>query len=69
MKLTPKNPLQAKSCSLVAITIALAAMAASNAVGADVRVFNNRVSGVPMANPVAISASVLSPEFAAGLLD
>ena len=68
MKVNLKNPLQAKACSLVAITIALATMAASNAVAADVRVFNNRVSCVPLANPEAISDNILSPEFTAGLV-
>jgi len=37
MKLSLKNPLQAKSCSIVAITIALGAMAASNAAADNVR--------------------------------
>ena len=40
MKLTLKNLLQAKSCSFVAATIALATMAASNAAADNVRVFN-----------------------------
>jgi hypothetical protein len=69
MKLNLKNPLQAKSCSLLAGIIALAAMAASNAAADHVRVFNEKVSGVPAANPVAISPNVLSPEFTAGLVD
>jgi hypothetical protein len=69
MKLNLKNPLQAKSCSLLAAIIALAAMAASNAAADHVRVFNEKVSGVPAANPVAISPNVLSPEFTAGLVD
>jgi hypothetical protein len=69
MKLTLKNLLQAKSCSLVAITIALVTMAASTAAADHVRVFNEKVSGVPAANPVAISPNVLSPEFTAGLVD
>src|SRR5262245_46942232 len=68
MELTLKNPLQAKSCSLVATTIALVTMAALNAAGADVRAFNNRVSGVPAANPEVISDNILSPEFTAGLV-
>lgn len=68
MKLTLKNLLQAKSCSLVAVSIALATMAASNAAADDVRVFNKKVSGVPEANPVVISPNVFSPEFAAGLV-
>ena len=50
MKLTCKNSLQAKSCSLVAASIALAAMAVSNADADNVRVFNKTVTGVPAAN-------------------
>src|SRR6476620_7975706 len=69
MKLTIKNLLQAKSCSLVATNIALATIAASNAAADHVRVFNEKVSGVPAANPVAISPNVLSPEFTAGLVE
>jgi hypothetical protein len=68
MKLTRKNSLQAKSCSLVAVSIALTAMAVSNAAADDVRVFNKRVSGVPAANPEIITDNVLSPEFAPGLV-
>jgi hypothetical protein len=68
MKLTPKNPLQARACVLVAISFALVAMAASNAAAGDVRVFDEKVSGVPAANPVVISNNVLSPEFTAGLV-
>jgi Bacterial protein of unknown function (DUF839) len=69
MKLTLKNPLQAKSCLLAAVSIALGAMAASNAAADHVRVFNEKVSGVPAANPVAISPNVLSPEFTADLVE
>jgi hypothetical protein len=69
MKLTLKNPLQAKSCSFVAIIIALVTMAASKAAADNhVRVFNEKVSGVPAANPVVISPNILSPEFTAGLV-
>ena len=68
MKLSLKNPLQAKACSFVVTTIALAAMAASNAAADNVRVFNKTVSGVPAANPVMLSDSVLSPEFGSGLV-
>ena len=68
MKFTRKNSLQAKSCSLVVTTIALAAMAASNAAADNVRVFNKIVSGVPEANPEVITDNVLSPEFAPGLV-
>jgi hypothetical protein len=70
MKLSLKNRLQAKSCSLVATTtIALATMAASNSAAEQLRVFNEKVSGVPAANPVAISPNVLSPEFTAELVN
>jgi hypothetical protein len=69
MKLTHKHPLQAKACSLAAVTLALVTMAASNAAADHVRVFNEKVSGVPAANPVAISPNVLSPEFTAGLVE
>jgi hypothetical protein len=68
MKLNLRNPLQAKFCSLVAASIALAAMAVSNAAADNVRVFNKTVSGVPAANPVMLSDSVLSPEFGSGLV-
>src|SRR6266550_4333042 len=68
MKLTVKNLLQAKSCSLVAATIALVAMVASNAAADHVRVFNEKVSGVPAANPVVVSDNVFSPEFTPGLV-
>jgi hypothetical protein len=66
MKLTLKYPLQAKACALVAI--AVVTMAASAAAAEHVRVFNEKMSGVPAANPVAVSPNVLSPEFTAGLL-
>src|SRR5438552_14972013 len=69
MKFTRKNSLQAKSCSLVVTTIAFAVMAASNAAADQLRVFNERVSDVPAANPVAISPNVWSPEFIAGLVN
>ena len=68
MKLTRKNSLQAKSCSLIAASIALAAMGVSNAAADNVRVFNKIVSGVPGANPEIITDNVLSPEFAPGLV-
>src|SRR5438477_9431627 len=69
MKPTLKNLLQAKSCVFVAIIIALVTVAASNAAADDlVRVFNEKVSGVPAANPVVISNNVLSPEFTDGLV-
>src|SRR4030095_13002073 len=69
MKLTRKHSLQAKACSLAAVTLALVTMTASNAAADHVRVFNEKVSGVPAANPVAISPNVLSPEFTAGLVE
>jgi hypothetical protein len=68
MKLTHKYPLQTKACSFAAVTLALATLAASNAAGGNVRVFNKTVSGVPAANPVMISDSVFSPEFGPGLV-
>jgi hypothetical protein len=66
MKLTVKNLLQAKSCSLVAVL--LVTMAASDAAADHVRVFNEKVGGVPAANPVAIADNVYSPEFAPALV-
>jgi hypothetical protein len=68
MKLTPKNPLQAKACTLIATSMALATMVASTAAADQVRVFNERVSGVPSANPVQIADNIYSPEFAPELL-
>jgi Bacterial protein of unknown function (DUF839) len=68
MNLTSKTPLQAKTCLLVVASIALATMAASKAAADQLRVFNERVSGVPAANPVAISDNVYSPEFTPGLV-
>lgn len=68
MKLTSKTSLQAKTCLLVVISIALATMATSKAAADQLRVFNERVSGVPAANPVAIADNVYSPEFTPGLV-
>src|SRR6266704_6076154 len=68
MKLTVKNLLQAKSCSVVAVAVALVTLAASNAAADNVRVFNEKVSGVPAANPVVVSDNIFSPEFAPGLV-
>ena len=68
MKITRKHPLQAKACSLAAVTLALVTVSASNAAADHVRVFNEKVSGVAAANPVAISPNVLSPEFTAGVI-
>jgi hypothetical protein len=65
---TSKTPLQAKACALVAVSIALATMAASTAAADHVKVFNERVSGVPSANPVMIADNVISPEFAPALV-
>ena len=43
-------------------------MAASNAAADHIKVFNENVSGVPSANPVAVGDNVYSPEFAPGLV-
>lgn len=66
MKIALNNSLQAKACALVAT--ALVTVAASTAAADHVRVFNEKVSGVPAANPVVISNNVLSPEFTDGLV-
>jgi hypothetical protein len=68
MKLTRKNPLQARACALAAISIALVTMAASKVAADDMRVFDKKVTGVPAANPEVITDNVLSPEFAPGLV-
>ena len=68
MKLTFKNPLRAKTCTVAAISLALVTVAASKATADNVRVFNEKVSGVPAANPEAITDNVLSPEFSPGLI-
>jgi hypothetical protein len=68
MKPSLNKPQQIKSCSLLAITIAVVAMGASNAAADNVRVFNKILSGVPSANPVMVSDSVFSPEFGPGLV-
>src|SRR5215467_1095875 len=68
MKLASKTPKQAKACALIATSIALATMAASTAAADNLKVFNERVSGVPAANPVAIADNVYSPEFTPGLV-
>src|SRR5215467_403723 len=65
MKLTLKNPLQTKTCALIAI--ALTTIAASKAADQPM-VFNEKVSGVPAANPEAIADNVYSPEFAPSLV-
>jgi hypothetical protein len=43
-------------------------MAASTAAADQLRVFNERVTGMPAANPVAIANNVYSPEFASALI-
>ena len=68
MKLTVKNLLHAKSSSLVAVAVALATMAASQAAAERVTVFDKIVSGVPAANPVVVTDNVFSPEFTPGLV-
>jgi hypothetical protein len=68
MKLTLKNSLHAKACRLLPISIALATMAASTAVADQVKVFNEKVSGVPAANTELITDNVFSPEFTPGLV-
>src|SRR5262249_50208279 len=68
MKLNLRNPLQAKSCSLIASTIAFATVTASTFAADQVKVFNQRVSGVPVANLEVITDNVFSPEFAPGLV-
>ena len=68
MKLIRKNPFQAKACALAITSIALLTVAASNAAAENVKVFNERVSGVPSGNPEIITDNVLSPEFAPGLI-
>src|SRR5258705_10566452 len=68
MILTSKTRLQARACALVAAFMALATMAASTAIADNLKVFSERVSGMPAANPVAISDNVYSPEFAPALV-
>ena len=68
MKLTVKNLLHAKSCSLVAVAVALVTMAASQAAAERVTVFDKIVSGVPVANPVVVTDNIFSPEFTPGLV-
>jgi hypothetical protein len=71
MNLTPNNPLQAKACVLATMSIVLATMAASTAAAADVRMFDEKVSGVPAANccPNTPSDNIYSPEFVPGLIE
>src|SRR5262245_33917487 len=68
MKLSLKTPLQAKACSLVATTIALVTMGVSTVAADQVRVFNERVSGVSAASPEIIADNVISPEFTPALV-
>jgi len=68
MKLTIKNLLHAKFCSLIACSVALVTMAASEAAAQQVRVFDKVVSGVLTSNPVVITDNVISPEFIPGLV-
>src|SRR5882762_750768 len=68
MKPILKNPLQTRVCALIAMPIAFIAMASVNAAADNLKVFNERVSGVPAANPEEIIDNVLSPEFAPGLV-
>src|SRR5262249_33637571 len=68
MKLTLRNSLQASACRLLAVSTALGARGYSKPAADQVRVFNEKVSGVPAANPVVISPNNLSPEFTAGLV-
>src|SRR5262249_13159494 len=69
MKLSFKTPLQAKACSLVASTIALATIGASTLAADQVRVFNETVSGVPAANPEIVADDDISPEFTPDLVE
>jgi len=68
MKLNLRNSLQAKSCSVIVSIIALATITASTVAADQVKVFNQKVSGVPAANPEIITDNGISPEFAPGLL-
>jgi hypothetical protein len=63
MKLTYKNPIHAKAFALAVTSIALLTMAGSNAAADNLKVFNERVSGVSSANPIAVADNVYSPEF------
>jgi hypothetical protein len=69
MKLSLKNPLPSKSCPLVLTAIALATMAASTVAADQVRVFNEKVSGVFAATPEIVTDDVISPEFNPSLLE
>jgi Alkaline phosphatase PhoX len=68
MKFNLRNSLQARSCSLIASTIALATVTSSTFAADQVKVFNQKVSGVPVANLEVITDNVFSPEFAPGLV-
>ncbi len=68
MNPSSKTSLQAKTWRLVLASISVATMAASTAAADQLRVFNEKVSGVPAANPIAIADNVYSPEFAPALV-
>jgi len=68
MKLNLRSSPQARSCSVIATTIALATITASTVAADQVKVFNQKVSGVPVANLEVITDNVFSPEFAPGLV-
>src|SRR5207248_10333558 len=68
MRLTVKNLLHVKSCSLIAGSVALLTMAASQAAAGRVTALDKIVSGVPTANPVVITDNVFSPESTPGLI-
>ena len=53
---------------LAITSIVLLTVDASNAAAKNVKVFNERVSGVPSGNPEIITDNILSPEFAPGLI-
>src|SRR5207237_5583427 len=61
-------PPRAKACAAVSVSISLATVAASTAAADQLRVFNEKVNGVPSANPVMISDNFYSPEFAPALV-
>ena len=59
MNVTFKSPLQAKACTVAAISLALVTMAVSKAAADNLRVFNERVSGVPSA-PIQSQSPTMS---------
>src|SRR5215831_9609952 len=68
MKLNLRSSPQARSCSVIATTIALATIGASTVAADQVRVFSEKVSGVPVANLEVITDNVFSPEFTPDLV-